>query len=170
MAPCYRGRVVKREIALRKAVVKRGIVLGLQASIVASALFWVVVFVSELLVEESTQNKRGNPYGYGVFVILVLATIIVSLLPGIIGGAANAYLLSRLASSKRLTRAASITSGLLVGFLAGFATIFGVALKAGPPYDLAGTVQFALVVACVAAPVGGWHGWRVGKWLLAAEG
>ena len=150
---------------------KRGILLGLLAAVMASLLLWSLNILVGLLSGEGwiITSWDGDPYG--VLVLAVAATIVVSLLPGAIGGAANASVLYWLSSRGRLTRATSLASGLLVGFLAGFATIPGASLISGDigsvfRYGLAETVEFALIVACVAAPVGGWHGWGLGKWLM----
>ena len=104
---------------------KRGILPGLLAAVMASLLLWSVNILVELLSGDgwSIASWDGDPYG--VLILAVTATIVVSLLPGAIGGATNAYVLHRLSSRGKLTRATSLASGLLVAFLAGFATIPG---------------------------------------------
>jgi hypothetical protein len=151
-----------------KPLLRRGISLGVKSSIVASLLFWGVAIIVGLLSKGTdSPNLEANPYV--VTAIFVLATMVVSLLPGIIGGATNAYVLYRLSSRNKLTRATSVASGLLIGFSAGFATVLGVSLISGNiGYIFAEVVQVALLAACVAALVGGWHGWVIGRWLLKA--
>ena len=153
---------------------KRGIVLGIIASIIASLLLWGVVIVWDLLAGGGFRNTTSHVDPYAVLFIAFTGTIVVSVFPGVIGGAMNACVLHWLSSRGRLTRVTSITPGLLIGFLAGFATIPGIYLISGDiayviRYDFAETVELALMVACVAAPVGGWHGWRIGRWLLEAQ-
>lgn len=156
-----------------KPLLKRVIVLGVKASIVANLLLWAVFVVMGLLEKDSNiPNEQANPYT--VMVPLFLATMAVSLVPGLIGAATNAYVLYQLLTRDKLTRASSLASGLLIGFLAGFATIPGIYLISGDigivlRYQFAETVELALIVACVAAPAGGWHGWRLGKWLLKSQ-
>ena len=152
-----------------KPLLRRGVLLGLRASVIASLLFWgVTIFMGLLSKGGDSPNPEANPYV--VTAILVLATIVVSFFPGAIGGVTNAYVLYRLSSGDKLTRGTSIASGLLIGFLAGFATILVIFLISGDKvYAFAEAVQFALLIACIAAPVGGWHGWKIGKWLREVQ-
>ena len=154
-------------------MLKRGILLGVVAAVVANLLLWGVIVLVGLL-SGGGRSTTSHVYPYETLIIAVMATIAASLLPCAIGGAANAYVLYRLSSRGKLTRATSLASGLLVGFLAGFATVPGMYLVSGGiafmfRYLLTETVALALIAACVAAPFGGWHGWRVGKWLLEAQ-
>ena len=56
------------------------------------------------------------------------------------------------------------------GFFAGFITVLAIyVISEDSLHYLAEALPFALLVACVAAPVGAWHGWRVGKWLMKNE-
>ncbi len=72
---------------------KRGILLGLLAAVMASLLLWSLNVLVGLLSGEGwiITSWDGDPYG--VFVLAVTATIVASLLPGAIGGAANSYVL-----------------------------------------------------------------------------
>jgi hypothetical protein len=148
---------------------KRGIKLGVLASIVASLLLWVGIFFVVLLSHPTVSGgKSVNPYA--LLALVALANVVVSPLPGSIVGILNVYVLSSLTSRNKLTRSTSIVSGLLVGFLAGFATMFGIELKSGiTRYSVVDDVVFSLVIGCGMAVVGCWHGWKVGKWLLDAE-
>ena len=156
-----------------RPLLKRAILLGVVAAVVASLLLWGVLLLPGLLSGKGwSTTSHVDPYA--VLIIAVTATIVVSLFPGAIGGATNANVLHWLSSRGKLTRATSIVPGLLIGFLAGFAPIPGIYLISGDialviRYNLTETVELALIVACVAAPVGGWHGWRLGKWLLVAQ-
>ena len=85
-------------------------------------MLWGVIILMGLLSKNGgNPNQQADPYI--VTVILVFTTMVVSLFPGAIGGATNAYLLYRLSIGGKLTEATSIVSGLLVGFLAGLATM-----------------------------------------------
>ena len=156
-----------------RPLLKRAIQLGIVSGVVASLLLWGVSILPGLLSGKGlSSSSHVDPYA--VLIIAVIGTIVVSLVPGTIGGAANAWVLHWLSSEGRLTRVTSIVPGLLMGFLLGFATIPGIDLISGDiafviRYRLAETVELALIVGCVAAPVGGWHGWRLGKWLLEAQ-
>ena len=154
-----------------RPLLKRAILLGVVAAVVASLLLWGGIILVGLLSADGGGTTSGfDPYA--ALIILVMATIVVSLFPGAIGGATNAYVLHWLSSRGKLTRATSIVPGLFIGFLAGLTTVMGIVLISGRGrgiYPLAEGAEIALIVACVAAPVGGWHGWRVGKWLLEAQ-
>ena len=156
-----------------RSVLKRGILLGVVAAVVANLLLWGVIVLVGLLSGDG-RSTTSHAYPYETLIIAVMSTIAVSLFPGAIGGVTNAYVLHRLSSTGKLTRITSIVPGLLIGFLAGFATVPGMYLVSGGiafmfRYLLTETVALALIAACVAAPFGGWHGWRVGKWLLEAQ-
>lgn len=162
---------MRTEAPYQKSLMKQGIVIGLQASLIASALLWLVIILVGLFFRNNTTSgEQTGSYGYGVIVIFVLATVFISLIPGSVGGALNSYILSRLAFKKKLTTATSVWFGFLTGFGVGFTTGLTVYLLPGDiVYHLADAVWFALLIACVAAPVGAWHGWRVGKWLMKNE-
>lgn len=171
-------RPVKRTKPLYpRPLLKRAIWLGVVAAVLASLLLFGVFIIDGIVhgTHEESSTSDGNSVSLpAVVVIVVVATLVVSLVPGIVGGTTNAYVLYRLSIRGKLTRATSLASGLFIGFLAGFVTLPGIYLIQGDigivfRYRLAETVEFALLVACVAAPVGSWHGWRIGKWLLEAQ-
>ena len=106
---------------------KRGILLGAVAAVVASLLLWGGIIPVGLLSADGGGTTSGfDPYA--ALIILVMATIVVSLVPGAIGGATNAYVLHWLSSRGKLTRVTSIVPGLLIGFLAGLTTVMGMVL------------------------------------------
>lgn len=153
----------------KRQLVRQGIALGVQIAVVASLLLWAVIVVVGLFSEESnTPNEQASPFF--VTVVLVLATMALSVLPGSLGGAANVCVLTRLASVNKLTRTTSVASGIAIGILMGLTTILSLFLVSGVRmYPFAEVSQFVLVVTCVVALAGGWHGWKVGRWLLDAQ-
>lgn len=153
----------------QKTLLKQGTVLGVQIAIVTSLLLWVVIALVGLFSKQSiAANEQASPYL--VTAVLVLATIVLSVIPGSIGGAANVCVLSRLASVSKLTRTTSIVSGLAIGTLIGLATILSIFLISGTRmYPYVEALQFVLMVTCVVALAGGCHGWKVGRWLLDAR-
>jgi hypothetical protein len=157
------------ESPYQKPLLKRGIALGVQIGVATSLLLWGVIVLVGLFSKESiTPNEQASPYV--LTAVLVLATMALSLLPGSIGGATNVCVLSWLASTDKLTKTTSVVSGLVTGFLIGLATILGIFLISGTRmYPFAEFSQFVLLVAFVVAFAGGWHGWKVGRWLLDAQ-
>lgn len=152
-----------------KSPVGKGVVLGIVASIVTSLLLWFVILIVGRIVQSgSGPNEQSDRYV--VIPLLTVATMVVSLLPGVLGGAANACVLYRLFIRGKLTRTRSVATGVPIAFLLGFLTILGMRPIVGNgTYGYPDAAQLGLLVAGVAAPVGAWHGWRLGKWLLRVE-
>jgi hypothetical protein len=159
--------MMRTEPRCPRTLLKRAILLGLVAAVVASLLLWGgIILVGVVLGGGWSRTSHVDPYA--VLIIVATATIVVSLFPGAIGGATNAYVLHWPSSRGKLTRVTSIVPDLLIGFLAGFATVLAIYLIAEVSVD-ADALYLAFQASCASAPMGGWHGWRVGKWLLEAQ-
>jgi hypothetical protein len=163
------GQIVERQEITRAALPKRwiirhGVWLGVLADLLAAVLFWLSMVILVYLTEP--------PYGEywysfeGIVILGILATFMLLLLPSVAGGVLVASALTRLRGRAHLLRtmilvgAATAIPVILVAFLV-------LALVLGPFRE--GWVVFVAWLLAIGVSVGGWHGWRMVKWLRDRE-
>lgn len=144
-----------------RRLLRRGTWLGIESSTFGSILFWILVAVIAPVTTE------GVAYAYSAVVIIAIATALAMMIPGAIGGACSAYALYQLSTREKLTETAGFQTGLVTGLLVGSILLASlrVAGLGEPKLDKEAMVIFSLT-AGISILVGGWHGWRLGRWFL----
>lgn len=119
-----------------------------------------------------SENMVVDSQGYLEFFFIVYwvmglpLTFLVSVIPGVLGGLSNAWILKTLAQSNRLTLIQGAASGMLVGIVFSAIPLYAGILFAGKFFDDPLFMEMIISGILAATITGVWHGLRTTRYIL----
>lgn len=155
----------------------QGSKLGILAAGLGSFLFLVVdigvLWISAKLSGTGivSENMLVDSHGYLVFFFIIywsaglLLVFLTSVIPGILGGLCNAWILKYLAQSSMLTLVQGIVTGILMGIVFSAVPIYVGVLFVNKFFDTPPFIEVVISGLLVATLIGAWHGWKMTQYI-----